>query len=237
VDDWKYEPAHDQGLPPGQRLQSVHREAGLVMWTTRHAWWAILRGYFGLCQHVTVEGRQHLPAELPFVLVANHQSHLDALVIAWALPLKLRERVFPIAAGDTFFKTPTARIFAAAAMNALPLWRKNAGHHALEQLRQRLVDEPCGYILFPEGTRSRTGEMGPFQAGIGMLVAGTGVPVVPCHIRGTFELMPPDRKWPRRGRIGLRMGEAMVFAGVDNCRQGWVAVARELEARVRALAT
>ena len=72
-----------------------------------------------------------------------------------ALPLRLRNCVFPLAAGDTFFETPAIAAFAAGMMNAPPLWRKNCGHHAIETLRQRPVAEPCGYILFPEGTRSR----------------------------------------------------------------------------------
>ena len=91
--------------------------------------------------------------------------------------------------GDTFFQTPIMRAFAAGAMNALPLWRKNAGRHAMEDLRQRLIGEPCGYILFPEGTRSRDGAMKRFKAGVGMLVNGTRVPVIPCHIEGTHRAL------------------------------------------------
>src|SRR6202012_4552083 len=116
---------------------------------------------------------ENLPTEMPFVLVANHSSHLDALVMGSMLPTKFRNAVFPIAAGVFFFETPVMTAFSAWMMNALPMWRKNAGRHAMQQLRERLVGEPCGYILFPEGTRTRTGEIGAFHAGIGILVAGT----------------------------------------------------------------
>ena len=64
-------------------------------------------------------------------------------------------KIFPIAAGDVFFETPAWAAFAAGIMNALPMWRKKFGPHALQELRQRLVEEPCAYILFPEGARSR----------------------------------------------------------------------------------
>src|SRR5439155_16725646 len=176
------------------RLHSVKRESGLVGLISRNLWWWWVRGVLRLTEHVEVSGREHLPGSAPFVIVANHSSHLDVMVLATALPLRLRNCVFPLAAGDTFFETPAVAAFAAGMMNALPLWRKNCGHHALDTLRQRLLAEPCGYILFPEGTRSRTGQMNPFRPGIGMIVAGTSVPVSPCHLYGTFEAMPPSAK-------------------------------------------
>ena len=167
------------------------------------------------------------------MLVANHCSHLDAILLASALSLKLRNHVFPIAAGDTFFETPLLTAFAAAAMNALPMWRRNAGAHAMEQLRERLVAEPCGYILFPEGTRSRTGAMSRFRAGVGMLIAQTAVPVVPCLIEGTFRALPAGRRIPRRTGICLRIGPALSFADAANDREGWESIAWRLEAAVR----
>jgi 1-acyl-sn-glycerol-3-phosphate acyltransferase len=126
-------------------------------------------------------------------------------------------------------------VIAANMMNALPLWRKNCGHHAIAALRQRLVTEPCGYILFPEGTRSRTGQINPFRHGIGMLVAATPVPVIPCHLDGTFHALPPGAQWPRPTQIVLRMGAPLQFAGVPNQREGWETIARDVEQAVRAL--
>lgn len=76
-------------------------------------------------------------------------------------------------------------------MNALPIWRKNCGAHSLADLRERLLNGRSVYILFPEGTRTRTGAIGKFKPGLGRLVAGTNVPVVPCHLRGTFAALPP----------------------------------------------
>ena len=103
------------------------------------------------------------------------------------------------------------------------------------QLRARLTDEPCGYILFPEGTRSRTGEMGSFKSGLGMLVAGTDVPVIPCYISGASRAWSPDRRFPRPRRLRVRVGSPLVFADATNNRDGWRQIARDTEAAVHAL--
>jgi 1-acyl-sn-glycerol-3-phosphate acyltransferase len=235
VEPWKYQPASDTGLSEGERLRSLQRESGLVSMAARNLWWWWVKGVLRVMERVEVHGREHLPGAAPFVLVSNHASHLDTMVLATALPLRLRNGIMPLAAGDTFFETPALAAFAANMMNALPLWRKHCGRHALAQLRARLVQEPCAYILFPEGTRSRTGEMGPFKSGLGMLVAGVDVPVVPCHLAGTFAAMPPDVKWPRRTRIVLRIGAAQRFSHLSNDRAGWQVIAEQMEKAVREL--
>src|SRR5262245_41415462 len=149
MDDWRFEPARDLGLPAGKRLRSLRRESGLAESVARLGWRACIRSYLALWHRLRIEGREQLPQEPPFVMIANHTSHLDAVALAAALPARLRDRVLPLAAGDTFFETPVLAAFAAWLMNALPMWRRNCGRHALEELRERLLAEPCAYLLFP----------------------------------------------------------------------------------------
>jgi 1-acyl-sn-glycerol-3-phosphate acyltransferase len=233
---WKLEPARDLGLPFGERLRSHQREAGLIETAGHLAWWGLVRAYLASCHRLQVVGRKHLPDKPPFVLVANHASHLDALTLAAPLPWRLRDRIFPIAAGDTFFQTSARAVFAVGFLNALPMWRMKCGPKALKALRQRLLEDPCVYILFPEGTRSRDGSMRPFKPGLGMLVAGADVPVVPCSLQGTYESLPAHRAWPRFRRITLRIGEPLLFPTVSNDRTGWETIAAQTEAAVRTLA-
>jgi hypothetical protein len=68
-----------------------------------------------------------------------------------------------------------------------------------------------------------------------MLIAGTDVPVVPYHLRGTFEAMPPHAKWPRRAQIVLRIGSPSRFMNIPNERSGWQTIGQTLERSVRAL--
>lgn len=235
MNDWQYQPARDLGLPARERLLSLKRESGLLQSTGHLGWWTMIGWYLRICHRLRIEGRERLPDRLPFVLVANHVSHLDALVLAAPLPWRLRDRMFPVAAGENFFHRPLMAAFSAGALNALPIWRGHTGLGAIRQLRQRLIQEPCGYILFPEGTRSRTGAMAPFKPGLGMLVAGSDVPVIPCHIQGAHECLPPHRLVPRFRPIVVRVGEGLRFASLGNDRHGWQEVASRAEAAVREL--
>lgn len=236
MDDWKYESSRDLGLPPQERLRSLHRESGLISSVLHRVWWSAARVYLKAWHSLEIDGREHLPVKPPFVLIANHASHLDVLALAASLPHKHRDRIFPIAAGEVFFNTPTASLFSALMLNALPMWRKKCGPHAMEELRTKLVGDPCAYILFPEGTRSRDGTMASFKAGLGMIVAGTAVPVVPAALFGCHAAMPPDARRPRRSPIKLKLGPALNFADVSDDRSGWRKVAADCEAAVRGLA-
>ncbi|MAE62854.1 MAG: 1-acyl-sn-glycerol-3-phosphate acyltransferase [Phycisphaeraceae bacterium] len=233
--DWKYETAADHGLAPKEKLVSLKREVGLGGYLLQRAWRAGTRLYLRCYHRLEVIGKDALPREAPFILVCNHTSHLDTLAIASALPWRLRQSVFPIGAGDTFFETPVAAFFSGMLLNALPLWRHRCGRHALDELRTRLISEPAIYILFPEGTRTRDGRTKPFKSGIGMLIAESPAPVVPCHISGAFEALPPDRRLPRPRSITLRIGTPLRFEDVSNRREGWDRIRDEIEAAVAAL--
>lgn len=225
---WELKPARDLGLSPRERIRSLNRENSLLEGATHLGWWSLVRSYLSMCHRLKIEGRHNIPTHAPFILVANHTSHLDALILGACLPWSLREKSFPIAAGDTFFETPAMAAFAAFALNALPMWRRNCGSHAMQTLRERLVEEPCVYILFPEGTRSRDGRMAPFKAGIGMLVTGTDVPVLPCYISGGHQAWPPNRILPRLKKIHIHIGAPRTFPNTPNTREGWVMVAETL---------
>lgn len=234
--DWTYAPARDHGLAGVRRFRSVSREPGLLSSAAHAASCACLCAYFGVWHRLRIEGRERFPKRPPFVVVANHASHLDALVLACALPRRLRGSTYPISAGDVFFESAASSILAGALVNALPLWRRKVTRHALEDLRERLVGGGCSYILFPEGARSRDGTPMRFKPGVGSLVAGTGVPVVPCHIDGAFEAFPPGTRLPRPRALRVRVGEPLTFEGTPHEREGWAMVADRLQEAVELIA-
>jgi 1-acyl-sn-glycerol-3-phosphate acyltransferase len=235
MEPWNLQPAHDTGLTPSERFRSVRRESGLLENLAHHACFSLIRSYFAVAHRLTIIGREKLPKHGPFVLAANHCSHLDALALGAALIPRHRERAFPIAAGDVFFQTKVTSTFSAIMLNALPMWRKNCGPHALAELREKLRKEKAIFIIFPEGGRSRNGLMMPFKHGLGMLVAETNVPVVPCGLIGTFEALPPGRNFPRPMAIKLIIGDPLQFASTVNDRAGWSQIGAGLESSVRDL--
>lgn len=238
--DWQFQPARDHALTELERARSLKRESGLISTIGHTLWGASVRTHLRLYHRLRVFGSHNLPATLPFVLVANHTSHLDALVLASLIPTRLRDRVFPIAAADVFFGNAPISLFASLMLNALPMHRAgkgkpgaaSSGRHALSELRDRLISEPCAFILFPEGARSRDGEMLPVKSGVGMLVAQSEVPVIPCWIDGCFHAMPPDVKIPRPRRIHAHIGEPVRFSDAPNSREGWDVISRTLEQRI-----
>lgn len=230
--DWTYQPAQDHDLAGMQKLASVRREPGLPTLLFNQGWGMLSASFLKLGCRLRITGRDNLPPRGPFVMAANHCSHLDALCLNAAMPMRLRHEAFPVAAGDTFFDTPAHAALAALFLNAVPMWRRNVGRHALDDLRAKLTTTGCILLLFPEGTRSRDGRLGPFKSGLGMLVAGTSVPVVPCHIAGTFEAFPPQARRPRLVPIRVKIGPALRFAEAGNDREGWALVASRVRRAV-----
>jgi 1-acyl-sn-glycerol-3-phosphate acyltransferase len=231
-EDWRYEPAADLKVPWPKRAASELREAGLLGGLGHWFCWQVIGAYLRMLHPITVIGREHLPAETPFVLVANHASHLDVIVLQSLFPERLSGRIFALAAGDYFFDSAAKSLAAAQLVNALPVWRGKGTRHALAHLRERLVRGNCGFIVFPEGTRTRDGRMQSFKPGIGMLVAGTEIPVIPCALSGTFEAWPPEARWPRPGSIQVTIHKPRTFADHQNGREDWGRIAGELEALV-----
>ncbi len=233
--DWKLRPARDLGLSRSERLRSHAREVGLGTWILNATWQGLARLYLALFHRFRVTGRENLPAAAPFVLVANHTSHLDTLALASALPGAAAGRAFALAAGDVFFASVPAALFAAYVVNALPIWRRRSRPKDVIALRRRLIEDGLVYILFPEGTRSRDGRMAPFQSGVGALVAGSDVPVVPCRLEGCFAAWPPRRLLPRPSPLRLTIGQPLRFMDAPNDKAGWADIAAACEGAVAAL--
>lgn len=233
--DWTYKPAKDLGLPPLERMRSHQREAGLFSATARILWWTSWTLLLRVWNRFGVAGRSHLPRQGSFIVVANHESHLDVFALAAALPPAARRNFIPLSAEDVFFDRPTRTFFAAHVLNALPVRRGKGVRHGFAAMRERLLREPTVFAIFPAGRRSRDGGFIDFKPGIGMLVAATEIPVVPCHVEGCFEALPPESFLLRPKRVTVRIGKPRVFSDEPDARAGWDAIAATLEADVRGL--
>jgi long-chain acyl-CoA synthetase len=147
----------------------------------------------------------------PVLFVANHTSHLDSAVVIRALPRAWRQKLAVAAAADYFFTREFLGQSVALALNAFPFSREGNIRPTIEHSAW-LLDHGWSILIFPEGTRSTTGEMAPFKAGTGLLAVELQVPVVPVRLTGLHDVLPKGQAVPRRGRVTVHFGPALRFA-------------------------
>lgn len=127
---------------------------------------------------VHVHGVNNLDSvEGAFIVFGNHSSHLDAPLILCSLPSRLSKRVATGAAGDFFFGNWLKSVSMALFMNGFPIDRGKGGK-GKRGMSGQLLSDGVPLLLFPEGTRSRTGAMGPFVPGVASLCISRGVPAL-----------------------------------------------------------
>jgi 1-acyl-sn-glycerol-3-phosphate acyltransferase len=167
-------------------------------------------------------GRERLrDLAAPIILAANHQSHADTAAILGTLPRELRDRTVVAAALDVFgngsvpsLKREFLQLVVAAGFRAFGFDRHGSPMRSLRTAAQ-LVRNGWNLLLFPEGTRSRTGEIAHFKAGISVLARFTRRPIVPVHVAGGRSILPCGGFFPRPGRILVRYGRPMRYGPGD----------------------
>jgi len=141
---------------------------------------------------LNVRRRELLPQQGPAIIVANHNSHLDTLVLMSLYPLSMLYRLRPVAAMDYFLRNKLLAWFALNIMGILPLQRKvRAGRE--DPLADSVAALQRGeiLILFPEGSRGEPERMGRFRTGVAHLAKRMpDVPVVPVYLHGLGMALP-----------------------------------------------
>ena len=165
----------------------------------------------------------------PALICPNHASHLDIPVLRRALGSRGRDRLAIAAADDYWFQRPVYR-FIVSWFGAVPFRRVGKGAESIRAV-EALLEEGWRVVIFPEGTRSRTGAMNSFKPGAGLIAVRTGCPVVPVRIDGLWAVLPPGRARPRRGSVRVRFGEPLVANDGETPRE----FAARLQAAVTAL--
>ena len=235
MDPWNYDPARDLEKPMIERLRHFPREPDILVYGLRLSAAFLVRFWLRLYHRLSISGLENLPAEGSFVMVANHSSHLDVLCLLAALPWSRLHRTFPAAAQDYFFVNAPRVFLAAVAVNAMPFNRHSNPCHSLDLCRQVLDNAGNALILFPEGTRSTTGELGEFKPGVGLVVAGTTYPVLPCYVEGAHRAWPKGAWIPRPTKVRLHIGPPRQYPHLEPCKEAAVQIAGELREAVVAL--
>ncbi len=160
----------------------------------------------------------------PVVFVANHSSHMDTPALLRALPRPRRGRTVVAAAADYFYKRRRTAWGVSLIFNTVPMQRYGGGLGPDSSAHlDRLIAEGWSLLVFAEGTRSRDGSVGRLRTGGAVLAAEHGLPIVPIHIAGTHQAMPPGRRWmSRRGRrlLGRRHPVVIRFGAPIHVLEG-----------------
>jgi 1-acyl-sn-glycerol-3-phosphate acyltransferase len=151
---------------------------------------------------IRVYNRHHEPATGGCVYVSNHQSFLDPILMSLAL-----RRPMNYMARESLFRTPGFRQLITS-LNAFPVRRGTADTAALKEAMRRLKSGGQ-VVVFAEGTRTKSGHVGPFLPGVALLSQRAADWTVPVLIDGAFEAWPRTQKLPHPGRITVQYGRAI----------------------------
>ncbi len=166
-------------------------------------WYELLRRCLQLggvlAYRVRYYGRENIPTNGGVLVVSNHQSHFDPPLVGMGVPRQMN-----YLARDTLFRfAPLGRLI--HSVNAIPIDREGVGLSGIKESLRRLKRGEM-LLVFPEGTRSRDGEIARFRPGFTALAARSGASILPAAVEGSFAAWPRKQKWPGLGRIGVQYG-------------------------------
>ena len=175
----------------------------------------IVKPFLLLAVGISVRGRRRLPTQGPALIVANHNSHLDALVLAALLPLRLLPRIRPAASAEYFLRGRWRSWFARQVIGIIPVATKGGTAHAevLHEVRDALRAGDL-VIFFPEGTRGEPEALGKLKSGI-LWLAETlpEVPIYPIRLRGLGKVLPRGAWLPVPFFCDAWVGEPLHWQG------------------------
>jgi 1-acyl-sn-glycerol-3-phosphate acyltransferase len=187
---------------------------------------ALMRLVFGLRSL----GTEHVPAEGPVLLVANHVSVLDPPLIGGASPRQLS-----FLAKAELFRVPLLGGLIRR-LGARPVRREGPDAGALKTALG-VLKSGGALLVFPEGTRGAEGALGPAKPGAGMLAVRGGAPVIPVYVSGSGHAWPRGRRLPRPASVTVTFGPPLpvTAAGSASRKDDYEAVSRQMMAAIAGL--
>ncbi len=197
----------------------------------------IVRPVIQIILGLNVSGREHLPIKGPAILAANHNSHLDTMVLMTLVSHRVLHRVRPVAAADYFLSNPTLAWFSTRIIGILPIARRRKcpNEDPLQACHEAL-DNGDILIFFPEGTRGKPEQMSEFKSGIARLAqCQPEVPVVPVFMHGLGKALPKGEALLVPFTVDVFVGESL--RGAEHGDEFLVALRQRLETLAEAKST
>jgi 1-acyl-sn-glycerol-3-phosphate acyltransferase len=166
--------------------------------------WRALRAHLKFWNGLTTTGLENVPLTSGGIVASNHISHLDPPAVGTSIPKKVRF----VAKEELFHQFFLSWYLPLAGV--IPIKRGTSGQQMLDEAA-RAIEQGDLVIMFPEGTRSKTGLPGRPRTGVLVLASRTGAPVIPARISGSYDCMPPGSLFPRPGKIQVSFGKPIVW--------------------------
>lgn len=193
----------------------------------------------------TVSGLENLrDVDGPVIFAANHQSHLDTPIILASLPWRFRRKVAPSMWKEYFEphfhpethtlrqRWPNSLLYFVLTLlfNGFPIPQTEAGARESIRYMGRLIEEGGSILIFPEGERTVTGEIGRFLPGVGLIASRLHLPVVPIRLRGVDRILPRYGKVLHPGPVEINIGRP-----IEPGQESYPALAQRVEEAIRNL--
>ncbi len=219
----------------GRKRTDVSLRRNALVTPLRFGVAALIRIGLRIYNRFEIVGQENIRTNRSLVVVSNHSSHLDTPCLLAAFPLSRLSRIFPVAAEDYFFHHGARRWIASILFNAIPFTRQNHVRQSLSLCGDLLGEPGNTLIVFPEGTRSASGELREFKDGVGALVAGRDLTVVPCCLEGAAKAWPKGKRLPRPFKVKLVIGTPRSYLSSSSARGDINAIAHDLHQAVEQL--
>ena len=198
----------------------------MFYWIVKGVFFPFVHFYLGL----TRDGLEHLPRRGPAIVVCNHTSYADAIILGSAAPRPVHfivlRRMYDLLLIRWFYW----------GMGTIPVRAEGQDSKGIKRALRLLASRRV-LGVFPEGSRSPDGRLNEPRLGAAMIAAVSGAPVVPVHIDGARDSLPVGGRFPKPARIHVRFGPPLRFdsGGSGSSRESLNAFAREMLAAIRRL--
>jgi long-chain acyl-CoA synthetase len=164
------------------------------------------------------EGRTNIPYHTNFIVAANHASHLDMGLVKMALD-DAGEDLVALAAADYFFDTKYKRAYMENFTNLVPMERTGSLRQSLRHARS-FLDRGYNALIFPEGTRSLSGQMADFKPVVGYLALAARVGILPVYLQGTYQAFPKGSTLLKSRDVNARIGRFIDIDELESMTRG-----------------
>jgi 1-acyl-sn-glycerol-3-phosphate acyltransferase len=184
-----------------------YKKGGIYDWCQRNYARSLLR-VTGIS--VTMDGAERIAPDGPQILIVNHSSFFDILALLAALPVYGKW----IAKKELYGIPIFGAAIKAAGHVRIDRGNRSQAFSAYDDAAKQMADKRLTIVIYPEGTRTRTGELLPFKKGPFVFAIGSQAPIIPIYVGGAFDIQPKGSVAVRGRRMHIAVGEPILTAGL-----------------------